>query len=92
MVTLHEWNIIYDKDIGELDFSTDNLTEGQSLGILLTKERDLHWFVDGQWRDVFHVNDCPLDEPMWGMVDLYNHCKQVKAEICTGEPCYNCVV
>ena len=32
-----------------------------------------------------HVPDYPLDTPMWGVVDLYGRCDQVKAEICTGE-------
>ena len=41
--------------------------------------------MDGQWRGVVHVDDYPPDEPMWGVVDVYGVCKQVKAEIRTGE-------
>ena len=86
LLRLDEHDIFYnEKKLCELDFHTMDLAVGQSVGILLTRGRDLHWFVDDQWRGVVHVNNYPLGEPMWGVVDMYGVCKQVRAEICTGE-------
>ena len=86
LLYLVEQYIFYNgKDLGRLDFHTADLTVGQSVGILLTEERDLHWFVDGQWRGVVHVDDYPLDGPMWGVVDVCEQCKQVRADIHTGK-------
>ena len=73
------------KSLCNLDFVTADLTVGQSVGMLLTRGRDLHWFVDDQWKGEVHVGDYPLDELMWGVVDVYGNCNQVRAEICTGE-------
>ena len=70
-----------------IDFNTWQLKVGQSLGILLTRERDIHWFVDNKWIGMVHVNDYPLDRPMWGVANVYGTCKQVKADICSGESC-----
>ena len=75
------------KKLCTLDFHTNELTEGQSVGILLTRGRDLHWFVDDQWRGEAHVKRYPLDELTWGVVDVYGDCKKVRAEIFTGESC-----
>ena len=68
-----------------LGFDINELTSGQSLGILLTKEQDFHWFVDNKYKGFTHVPDYPLDRPMWGVVDLFGKCDQIKAEICSGE-------
>ena len=81
-------NVSYNgKKLCKLDFHTNELTDGQSVGILLTRGRDLHWFVDDQWRGEVHVGDYPLDELTWGVVDVSGGCKQVRADICTGENC-----
>ncbi len=58
---------------------------GDSLGMLLTLEKEVHWFMNDVWRGCVRVEDYPLDTPMWGVVDVYGQCKQVKAEICTGK-------
>ena len=73
------------KKLCKLDFNTSDMNVDQSLGILLTRERDLHWFVDDKWRGMVHVDDYPLDRPLWGVTDVFARCKQVKADICSGE-------
>ena len=86
LLRLDEYNISYNgKELCKLDFHTKDLNVGQSVGILLTEERDLHWFVDDQWRGVVHVDDYSLYKPMWGVVDVYGNCKRIRAGICTGE-------
>ena len=73
------------KILCNLDGSTENVSDGQSSGILLTRGRDLHCFVDDKWRGMVHVDDYPLDRPLWGVTEVFARCKQVKAEICSGE-------
>ena len=73
------------KELCRLGFNTDALVVGDSLGMLLTLEKEVHWFVNDVWRGSVRVKDYPLDTPMWGVVDVYALCKQVKAEICTGK-------
>ena len=73
------------KELCKLDFSTEDLNVGRSIGILLTRERDLHWFVNDKWRGMVHVDDYPLDRPLWGVAEVWGRCKQVKADICSGE-------
>ena len=68
-----------------MDCNTDDFVEGDSLGMMLTLEKEVHWFVNNVWRGSLRVEDYPLDTPMWGVVDVYAQCKQVKAEICTGK-------
>ena len=58
---------------------------GDSLGMLLTLEKEVHWFMNDVWRGCVRVEDYPLDTPMWGVVDVYGWCKQVEAEIYTGK-------
>ena len=54
------------------------------MGILVTRARDLHWFVDGVWKGVVPVRDYPKSKSMWGLVVVYGKCTQARAEICTG--------
>ncbi len=73
------------KGLCELGLDTEDLRVGDSLGMLLTLEKEVHWFMNDVWRGCVRVEDYPLDTPMWGVVDMYGRCKQVKAEICTGK-------
>ena len=67
-----------------LGFNTETFKKGQSLGLLLTRKSNLLWFLDGKVQGTVHVEGYPLDKPMWGLIDVYGQCKQVKAEICSG--------
>ncbi len=74
-----------DKELRELGFNTEDFGVGDSLGMLLALEKEVHWFVNDVWRGCVRVEDYPLDTPMWGVLNVYAQCKQVKAEICTGK-------
>ncbi len=80
-----------DKKLCDLGFNTGDFTPGQLLGLLLTRDRECHWFLDGEWRGSVHVKELPLNQPMWGVVDVYAQCEQVRADICTGKPPPQCV-
>ncbi len=72
-----------DKKLSALGFKTEDLRVGESLGMLLTLEKKVHWFMNDVWRGCVRVEDYPT--PMWGVVNMYGRCEQVKAEICTGK-------
>ncbi len=74
-----------DKELCELGFNTEGFGVGDSSGMLLTLEKEVHWFVNDVWRGCVRVEDYPLDTPMWGVVSVCERRKQVKAEICTGK-------
>ena len=38
------------------------------------------------------MDDYPLDRPLWGLAEVWGKCRQVKAEICSGESCIPCVI
>lgn len=76
------------KELCRLGFNTESLKAGQSLGLLLTRERNLIWFLDGKMQGMVYVDGYPLDRPLWGVIDVYGKCKQVKAEVCKGSIAY----
>ncbi len=72
-------------ELCRLSFNTHDIRVGGSIGIMMTLEKEFHWFLNGVWGGSVRVEDYPLDQPMWGVVDVYGSCRQVKAEICTGK-------
>ena len=79
------YNTLYynDKELCKLGFDpTDNLVD-QSLSLLLTSEGECQWFLGSKQIKSVPVRDVPLDQPMWGVVDVNEPFKQVRAEICT---------
>ena len=70
---------------GTMGFSTHDFKVGDSIRIMMTLEKEVHFFKNDVWRGSVRVEDYPLDIPMWGVVDVYGRCNQVKAEIYTGK-------
>ncbi len=58
---------------------------GDSLGIMMTLEKEVHLFVNGVWRRSIRVDEYPLNETVWGVANVFGRCTQVKAEICSGK-------
>lgn len=69
----------------QIDFCTYDLKKGQTLGILLTRQRCLHWFVDGMWRGCYQLTGFPLDQSIWGLADVCASCKIASAKILSGK-------
>ena len=61
-----------------------DLRAGQSVGLLLTKDGDVHLFVDGKRREIVW-SGLPTDQPLWGVVDIWANCVQIKADILCGK-------
>ena len=62
----------------------DDLHVGQSVGLLVTGDGDLYLFVDGKHREMVW-SGLPIDQPLWGVVDVYGVCAKIKADILCGE-------
>ena len=87
----HEWNywdstLFHNKQ--ERDFpdlpSLDDLTRGQTVGLLVTTNGQLHLFLDGQHRKEI-ATGLPVDTPLWGAADVNGNCTKIKSEILSGE-------
>ena len=57
---------------------------GQSVGLLVSRDGDLHLFVDGEYRKMIW-SGLPTDQPLWGVADVYGKCAKIKADILCGE-------
>ena len=56
----------------------------QSVGLLLTRDGDLHLFVDGKHREMVW-SGLPTDQPLWGAADVFGVCAKIKADILRGK-------
>ena len=65
-----------------LDFR--NLGVGESVGLLVTRDGDLHLFVDGKHREMVWSR-LPIDQLLWGVADVYGNCVKIKADILCGK-------
>ena len=87
----HEWvyfgnYICYKKqrsDFPDLP-SLNDLTPGNSVGLLVTPNGQLDLFLDGEYRCEI-ANGLPVDTPLWGVADVYGPCAKIKSEILSGE-------
>ena len=64
----------------------DDLTPGQSVGVAVTPEGELHIFFNRKHLCQI-ANDIPVDTPIWGVADIYGDCTKIKSEILSGESC-----
>jgi len=57
---------------------------GDLEGLLVTRDGDLHLFVDGKHRKMVW-SGLPTDQPLWGVADVYGQCAKIKADILCGK-------
>ena len=86
----HEWNfygkiIRHDKKAssGHSPF-LDELTPGQSVGLLVAPNGQLHSFIDNEHSHEI-ATGLPVDTPLWGVAEVYANCTKIKSEIMSGE-------
>ena len=87
----HEWNYVnrslyHNKQRREFPDlpSLNALTSGQTVGLLVTTNGQLHLFLDGRHRKEI-TTGLPVDTPLWGAADVYGRCIEIKSEILSGE-------
>lgn len=66
-----------------IETNMKNLQVGQSVGLLVTPDGNLHLFLDGKHREVVW-SGLPTDEPLWGVADVRGNCTKIKADILCG--------
>eukprot|EP00731_Ephydatia_muelleri_P036687 Em0305g7a len=69
-----------------VDFNLESVNVGQSVACCISKDGELHYYIDGQdqgagWTGV------PMDRPLWGFADIYGLAKKIKSEFVYGELC-----
>ena len=64
--------------------SLEDPTPGQSVGLLVTPNGQLHLFLDGECRRKI-ATGLPVDTPLLGAACVYGRCAKVKSEIMSGE-------
>jgi len=60
---------------------------GQLVGLLVTRDSDLHLLVDGKHREMIW-SDVPIDQPLWGVADVHGQCVKIKADLLCGKWLY----
>ena len=87
----HEWNYYnrtlshnkQESEFPDLPFLS-NLTSGQSVGLLVTTNGQLHLFLNGRHRKEI-ATGLPVGTPLWGAASVYGRCTEIKSEILSGE-------
>ena len=62
----------------------DDFTPGQSVGLLVAPNGQLHLFLNGGHRHEI-ATGLPVGTPLWGVADVFGKCTKVKSEIMSGE-------
>ena len=80
------WNqrVYYDGQVQNLNISTEDLKEGDSIGLCISRDGDFEIYINGQKRAVGWRN-VPTDKPLWGVVDIYHDAKTIQSEFYCGE-------
>jgi len=87
----HEWNccgaVIYHSkqhDSSAHFPDLDGLTPGQSVGLLVTLNGQLHLFLNGEHCCEI-ATELPVDTPLWGVAGVRGKCSKIKSEIMSGK-------
>ena len=87
----HEWNyndrsLFHNKQEREFPDlpSLDDLTRGQTVGLMVTTNGQLHFFLDGRHCKKI-ATGLPVDTPLWGAASVQGKCTKIKSEILSGE-------
>ena len=73
--------------------SLKDLTPGQTVGLLVTSNGQLHLLLNGRHRKEI-ASGLPVNTPLWGVADVYANCTKIKSEILIGESrhYYLCII
>ncbi len=70
-----------------LSKSTESLKSGDSVGIRLVQGNKLELYYNDKLFDTFSLpKGYPQKTPMWGVVDVYGSCVEVKADVLVPKP------
>ena len=64
--------------------SLDSISPGDSVGLLITATGSLHIYFNGKLVERI-ATGLPVNQPLWGVVDVYGTCIKVKSEVLGGK-------
>ena len=64
--------------------SLNDLSIHQSVGVKISSNGQFHLFINGKHMDIV-ATDLPVNKPLWGAVDVYASCTNIKSEMLSGE-------
>lgn len=67
-----------------VDFNLESLRVGQTVGCRVTKDGDLHYYIDDDDKGI-GWSGLPTDKPMWGFADIYGLARKIKSEFVFGK-------
>ena len=59
------------------------LNTGQSVGLQLTLDGQLHIYINGRYREC-GASGLPVHKPLWGALDVFARCIKIKSELLYG--------
>ena len=63
----------------KLKVNLNSLREGQTVGCMVSKEGELHVYIDGVYVDNGIVwTGLPTHKPFWGVADVYRRTKKIQ--------------
>ena len=72
-------NQAYNSDYGSnLNFDINSLSAGQSVGLSVTQNGKLNFYVDGKFNDIVW-RGLPTDKQYWGVADVYGPVSSIKS-------------
>ena len=81
---LHGKRISHSGQNTAISFGMWSLRAGQSVGLLVTRDGDLHLFVDGKHRKIVW-SGLPTDQPLWGLANVFGNCAKIKTDLLCGK-------
>ena len=60
-----------------LNVDLDSLREGQTVGCTVSREGELHVYIDGVDKGIVWTG-LPTHIPFWGVADVYGHTKKIQ--------------
>ena len=64
--------------------SLNDLSIHQKIGLQISTNGQLHMFVNDQHMDCV-ATGLPVNKPLWGAVDVFGRCTEIKSEMLSGE-------
>ena len=60
-----------------------DLNTGQSVGLQLTLDGQLHIYINGRYREC-GASGLPVHKPLWGALNVFARCIKIKSELLDG--------
>ena len=70
-------NFYHNDEQGGLKVNLDSLREGQTVGCMVSREGELHVYIDGVDKGIVWTG-LPTHKPFWGVADVIGRTKKIQ--------------